>query len=289
MTYAPEALEAFVTAAELGSFSAAARRLGKSQSTISMAIANLELDLGFELFSRHGRYPVLTDAGQRTLGYAADILAAADRMLAFSTRMADQVEPRLTVGLTDSYPGGGMNKILHGFAAKFPDIELEWLDAEDADVIALLTSGRAHIGLLIAQSRYPAELITQRIPTKVEVSIFVARTHPLANVPDLRPHHLTPYRQIYLNTERHNRRPPGARVWSATDYFMVLEMAELGFGWASLPRALVSHYGGGNLVELDLPQQQDQLRLDIAWSKDNPPGPAGLWFADAIIKQDDPA
>ncbi|MEO3960792.1 helix-turn-helix domain-containing protein, partial [Chromobacterium piscinae] len=46
MTISVDALSAFVYAADLGSFSAAARRLGKSQSTVSEAIANLEIDLG---------------------------------------------------------------------------------------------------------------------------------------------------------------------------------------------------------------------------------------------------
>ena len=50
MHYSPEALNAFVEAAALGSFSAAARKLRKSQSTISTAIANLEADLGLTLF-----------------------------------------------------------------------------------------------------------------------------------------------------------------------------------------------------------------------------------------------
>jgi DNA-binding transcriptional LysR family regulator len=45
MRYSPEALTAFVETVAAGSFSAAARRLRKSQSTIS-TIANLEADLG---------------------------------------------------------------------------------------------------------------------------------------------------------------------------------------------------------------------------------------------------
>ncbi|MGH8463342.1 MAG: helix-turn-helix domain-containing protein, partial [Pseudomonas sp.] len=60
MRYSPEALHAFVEAVALGSFSAAARKLRKSQSTVSAAIANLEADLGVSLFDRQSRQPVLT-------------------------------------------------------------------------------------------------------------------------------------------------------------------------------------------------------------------------------------
>ncbi len=47
-----EVLQAFVQAATQGSFSAAARKLGKSQSTVSAAVANLEIDLDVVLFDR---------------------------------------------------------------------------------------------------------------------------------------------------------------------------------------------------------------------------------------------
>lgn len=45
MRYSPEALTAFVETVAAGSFSAAARRLRKSQSTVSTSIANLEADV----------------------------------------------------------------------------------------------------------------------------------------------------------------------------------------------------------------------------------------------------
>lgn len=57
----PDQIQAFVMAAELGSFSAAARQMGKVQSAVSTAIANLEIDAGVELFDRSGRAPVLTE------------------------------------------------------------------------------------------------------------------------------------------------------------------------------------------------------------------------------------
>ena len=57
-----EQLEAFVAAAAQGSFSGAARALGKAQSAVSTQISNLEIDLGVELFDRTGRNPVLTAA-----------------------------------------------------------------------------------------------------------------------------------------------------------------------------------------------------------------------------------
>ncbi|MGS0729045.1 LysR family transcriptional regulator, partial [Shewanella sp. 0m-11] len=52
-----EQLYSFVTTVEAGSFSAAARKLGKVQSAISQHIINLEIDTNQTLFDRSHRYP----------------------------------------------------------------------------------------------------------------------------------------------------------------------------------------------------------------------------------------
>ena len=61
-------LECFINAAEAGSFSASGRRLGKAQSAISTALANLEIDLGVALFDRSGKYLELTPEGEVSCG-----------------------------------------------------------------------------------------------------------------------------------------------------------------------------------------------------------------------------
>jgi len=50
-----EQLLMFQAVIETGSFSAAARKLGKVPSAVSMSIANLEIDLDLTLFDRKGR------------------------------------------------------------------------------------------------------------------------------------------------------------------------------------------------------------------------------------------
>ena len=80
MHWTIEQLKAFIAAAETGSFSAASRKLGKAQSRISTAIANLEIDLGFELFDRSGKYPVLTESGKQMLIDAEAIMQQCQRM-----------------------------------------------------------------------------------------------------------------------------------------------------------------------------------------------------------------
>ena len=66
-------LRMFVTAADAGSFSAAARKLNRAQSAISQAMAVLETVLGVSLFDRTERLPRITPAGAKLLSTARSI------------------------------------------------------------------------------------------------------------------------------------------------------------------------------------------------------------------------
>lgn len=283
MKYSPEALEAFLEAAALGSFSAAARKLGKTQSTISTAIANLEIDLGLILFDRKARYPALTEAGQKVLSYVKEIQAASKRLEELTIRLADNIEPRLTMVLSDTYQLNPDHRLMHEFSSRYPDVELECLDAEGGDVIGLVQSGRAHLGLLVSLPAYPSDIAARRLNEKVEMSLYAGRKHPLSQLNEITQADLAKERQIYLNTYVGMKNRPKGRVWSASDYLMVLEMAEEGFGWAELPKSLVKQYGRGRLKELKVTGWPKRIFTDVVWSKNTAPGAAGFWFLDQLV------
>jgi DNA-binding transcriptional LysR family regulator len=286
MRYSPEALSAFVQTAESGSFSAAARALGKSQSTISTAIANLEIDLGLLLFDRSGRKPRLTDAGQRVLAQAQEILQAAQRLDELALRLADHVEPRLSMAISDVWQADHHELLLRRFSERYPDIEFECMIAEDEDVLALLQQGRAHLGVIRSQAQLPGDIAMSRLQIKPEIAVWLHQSHPLANQPQVTMEQLKTVRQLRLNTWLDNSRQQVAgRVWSAPSYLLLLEMAEQGFGWAMLPRWLVQQFGHHVLQELPVPGWPQQITVDAVWSRVTPPGPAGQWMRDQLCAQ----
>lgn len=90
-------LEAFVSAAEKGSFSAAGRALRKAQSAVSTQVSNLETDLGVMLFNRAGRNPSLTAAGERLLAEARLILDRREHLIGIAASFEAHTEKRLVV------------------------------------------------------------------------------------------------------------------------------------------------------------------------------------------------
>ena len=74
MAKSVEQLTAFVESVETGGFKAASRRIGKHAVTISGLVANLEAELGFDLFIRKPRSLELTEKGGELYSYAKSAL-----------------------------------------------------------------------------------------------------------------------------------------------------------------------------------------------------------------------
>jgi DNA-binding transcriptional LysR family regulator len=134
-------LKAFVAVVEAGGFSAAARRLGESQSAVSKAIGSLEKRLGVALFIRSTRAVNLTDQGQRYYDRTRPILAELEeadgettsstlevsglvRIAAAATFGRLHVLP-LIPGLLERYPGLAVDIILSDFARDMVDDRID--------------------------------------------------------------------------------------------------------------------------------------------------------------------
>ena len=74
-TIDPELLRSFVAIAETGSFTAAAERVFRTPSAVSMQIKRLEEVLGVSVFKRDARNVSLTPDGEVLISYARRLLA----------------------------------------------------------------------------------------------------------------------------------------------------------------------------------------------------------------------
>ncbi|MEX5687000.1 MULTISPECIES: LysR family transcriptional regulator [Pseudomonas] len=280
-----EVLLAFVQAATQGSFSAAARKLGRSQSTISAAVASLEIDLNLTLFDRSSRKPGLTPAGHVVLQRAEAILAATSRLEMTASQLSQGIEAKLTVALSDTYQSDRFEAALSTFEQRYPDLELECLIAECDDLVALVQSGRAHVAFAERQDSYPPDLASSTVDERTEIALFVAPAHPLAGLAKVDQDVLQQHRELRLATivNPYESRAKG-RVWSAPSYLMLLEMAQGGFGWAPLPRWLVERFGAGSLQEIQVRGWPKTVSVDALWSRLHPPGPAGSWLIGKMLE-----
>ncbi len=284
MNYSFEALRTFVEAAALKSFSATARKLHKSQSTVSTLISNFETDLGIMLFERQGRQSVLTPAGRKVLSLVEDILSANERLYALSIELSQETESKLTCTFSDIYQPQRTDRLLQTMGAHFPQIEFEFIIAENEDTINLLQNGHAHLGMIESRAEYPPDITSARLPRKGEMGLYISKDHPLATTTPLTHQHLTMTRQLQLSSNK-KMLINSEKLWRAPNYLLLLEMAEEGMGWAILPTWLVNHFGHDKLVSLRYSHWPQQIDVDLVWSKTNPPGKAGYWLIEQLLEK----
>lgn len=94
-------LKAFLETAETGSLSAAARKLGLTQPTLSRQVAAIEQRMGVTLFERVGKSMVLTPTGMDLLEHARAMGAAADALSLAATGRSQAVGGVVSVSASD--------------------------------------------------------------------------------------------------------------------------------------------------------------------------------------------
>ncbi|BDY04215.1 LysR family transcriptional regulator [Ferrimonas sp. YFM] len=137
-----EAVRAFVAAADEGSFTAAGRQLKKTQAAISQQVQNLEIDLGFDLFSRQGKYPKLTEKGQRLLKDARMMLSQVEHFSEQARSLEGVAEPRLRIGVDPLVGTPELLTIMSEFAETFPHVELYLVQQNSQSLLQKIDDGQ---------------------------------------------------------------------------------------------------------------------------------------------------
>lgn len=236
MQWTLDQLRAFVNAAETGSFSAAARKLGKAQSRVSTAIANLEIDLGFELFDRSAKLPVLTKKGQAMLVDAKAILAQCQRMNSRAMAETQGIPLTFNVAMDEAVPMQTFEKLFVMLADTFPELTVTILNGSQDDIATWVKEGRADIGFI-----YRVTSITESLDwydiTTVKQLLVTSLDHPLTAISDPNEDDLVKYRQLVIRDRLgySQERPLSPRYWHIDSYFYISSLALHDVGWAFLP------------------------------------------------------
>jgi DNA-binding transcriptional LysR family regulator len=119
----PNNLESLVAIAETGSFTAAALRVHRTQSAVSMQMRKLEQEVGRKLFLRAGREARLTSDGELLLAHARRILKAQAEALAVFDQTA--LAGELRIAAPDDYASTFMPGILFRFAETHPNVRVD--------------------------------------------------------------------------------------------------------------------------------------------------------------------
>lgn len=273
-------LEIFVAAVEQGSFSAAGRKLGIAQSKVSNSVADLELILGLQLFSRAKKTPTPTPEGNKFYDNAKSILVKCERINTDMINISMGMENVLTIAIEDGLPFGNIDLIFKEIAAKFPSLSLTIINAPHKEIIQGVINRNIDLAVTLSPSMF-SEFIEQRHLDHVKQILITSKNHPIAQLHSPSTRNLSEYREIKLITDMDENKYSSS-CWYLTNYFNIAGVVSLGIGWALVPETVFNWTVNENdgLVSIKKDNYKTTLPLEMKLLKrvDHINGPVMRWL-----------
>jgi DNA-binding transcriptional LysR family regulator len=141
-------LNAFLAEADTGGFTAASRRLGLSQPSVSRAVATLEKELGLRLLVRSRDGLSLTEAGSLALTHAREAVRHLNLMHTEIAALAGEVTGTLSLASLPSVTGTLVAPQLQTFTERHPAVTIRLLEGSEQEVRDWLDQGAAEAGVV---------------------------------------------------------------------------------------------------------------------------------------------
>ncbi|GLP97619.1 LysR family transcriptional regulator [Paraferrimonas sedimenticola] len=275
------------TVVDKGSFSSAAKVLGKSTAGIQQVIDALEIDLGITLFERtRGKGVSLTGEGKSFYLQAMEIIPQIEALEQKAVALRQGVESTVRIALHGISHFPFIDASLQLFRKEYPSVAIELLDAANPDSVS-----RSDIRVSLTPMEIERGRLSRTLFSFVWTAV-VSTKHPLARIPsvlaraDLLEHaqanlftsELLP--SIVIESTRYS-----SNEIRCENFEQYLGALKSGLAFGLYPKALAQPLiDNGQLcaLNLDLGLEKTSWPLDISWSESV--GPAAEWLVYSLIE-----
>ncbi|MCL5271737.1 MAG: LysR family transcriptional regulator [Gammaproteobacteria bacterium] len=283
-----EQLIIFKTVIETGSFSAAARHLGKVPSAVSMSIAHLEIDLNLSLFHRVGREPVPTAQALTLYEKTEQLLIEMNQWKQHAFALSEGLESALNIVVVSELLHTHWTDYISLIEQQFPELQINIFSAPQEDALNMLLNQTAQLALMF--EREQLESREQFVELKREALVPVAAIqHTLAQDEQVSYEKILQNRQIVVASRDRTIKPEllfSKKYWRTDNHHSACAMIMQGLGWGVLPLEMLNQN----------PDIQRQLKIlnfldfspkfeyfvDLVWSRESELGAAAHFLINHI-------
>ncbi len=172
-------LRCLVAVAEELHFGRAAKRLNLSQPPVSLAIRELEEELGVTLFERTSRRIAITRAGEQTLRDARVVLVGLETLRRRARDAAAGLTGSISLGFISLPAYSFLPGALRQFSEDNERAEIALWEGTTDQIIGDVEAGRLDLGLVLQPSSLPATLGSRLLQSDALI-LAMPQTHPLA-------------------------------------------------------------------------------------------------------------
>lgn len=241
---------------QLGSFSAAAKKLNRSQSTVSYAIGRLQDQLGIKIFELKGRKASLTEPARALLADAEPLLAGFLHLEQRARSLVSGAESEIRLSVDSLYPNERLFTALAEFTRRFPYVHPR---VRQATFLNSFTAFMTHGADLCITGLKTREYFVKPV-LSIRMQAVARYDHPLRqrsrhlSLADLLQHLAVNIEGAAADVPRHQPRMPSQRVVAVNTVEAAIAAVRSGlcFGWLPLYR-IQADLQSGEMVPLDLP------------------------------------
>jgi DNA-binding transcriptional LysR family regulator len=179
-------LRIFLAVAQTATLTRASKQLGLAQPSLSQQLARLEESVGTRLFDRARNRMELTDAGRVLLRHAQNILKEVNEAEAGLREFAAGKRSIVRIAGLNSVVKALLPEALRRYGGVRPALEVDIHEAAPAEVLEMLYSRQADIGLIGADSVAQSSIGFRQVPIIEDPYVFaVPRAVRLDAINDL--------------------------------------------------------------------------------------------------------
>jgi DNA-binding transcriptional LysR family regulator len=271
-------LRAFDAVARHRSFSRAAVELGRSQTTVSLQVRELERQIGLRLLERTTRRVTLTEAGAKLADAVESAFRAIDAGLLAAHRHADGRRGRIVLACVPSLSASRLPSILSTFG-KQGSTRIDVEELTSAEIVVALIDDRVDLGIGPCADLLPPEIVFTPAVEEPLCAVLAPGSGPagragmrleaLAKLPLV----TLSGSVLLLRTLEQVARTRGLRLTSTAEVRHVgtaIAMARAGLGTAIVPRLSLPDEVGSDLVLLPIVDPPVYRRVGIVTRRDKP-------------------
>jgi LysR family transcriptional regulator, regulator of abg operon len=173
-------LQAFMAAVETGSIRGAARQMNLSQSALTKALRELELDLDVSLIHRSVRGIHLTDDGARLLARAKLIVRQADLARSEIRQMQGVDEGSVSIGVTPLVALTVLPHAVAAFRKKYKNVRLHVVEGLEGITLPGIRQGKLDFGIMIIAGDHVGEDLAFERWFRARNVVAMRESHPQA-------------------------------------------------------------------------------------------------------------
>jgi len=225
-----------------GSYQAAAEQLGKSQSTLSYGIKQLQQGLGMQLLKIEGRRAVLTEPGVAVLRRARALLDEAQALETMGNDLAAGWEPEVRIAVDMIFPDEILFEALELFAPEGRGSRVEVISSTLSGTQDAVLHGQAELAIC---GLMPAGYSGERL-LKLDFVAVAHPEHPLFSIEgEISEKDLKKHRQLVVRDSGTKRRLDSGWLgseqrWTTSSFEQSAELVRRNLGFAFLPEHRVA-------------------------------------------------